>query len=337
MARAQQHQGLPFEKLVSEFSKEIDTSRHPIFQILFIFQSFQQNQWGELFQRLDSLRFFNTAKFELTLLIDDSQSDIQGCINFSTSIFKKETIDGYVETYLVILKQFENIWINPNFSIEDLSYLSDERRREVCIMWNATNHPFPQAATIPQLFEQQVEETPNQIAVQCENISLTYSELNIEANRIANYIHSLFCIRPESRIALFLKRDEKSLIGILAILKAGGAYVPIDINYPDERIAYILQDANIQLVLTHSEFTEKLSVLRRTAAIHSFEMIPIDRMGDLAQNRTNPQTLALSSNLAYVIYTSGTTGHPKGVMIEHHSYIAAVLGLGKRILPLLRP
>ncbi|NDE19034.1 MAG: hypothetical protein EB000_01115, partial [Alphaproteobacteria bacterium] len=204
-------------------------------------------------------------------------------------------------------------------------------------IWNQVDKNYPGDRTIHQLFEEQVEESPDSIAVVYEEIRLTYRELNERANSLAHYLIGTYEIKPDTLVVLCLDRSEHMLIGILAILKAGGAYVPIDPSYPDERIKYILKDTGTKVVLTSEIYKQRLEDIRDRILTNRFntksnyltKIVEID--GYKLQEElslklgTNLNTDVTSDNLTYVIYTSGTTGNPKGVMIEHRVCVARVL------------
>ena len=343
---AQLHQDLPFEKLVEELKVDKDTSRHPIFQVMFGVQSFgggvhkQENERTEndLTKLLEVYRtevsLYDIAKFDISTFIDDSQICLRGSINYAVNLYTEATISGFIETYTGILKQLASL-VNDKqgqerTKITDLSYLSAEKYHQIIYSWNQTDKDYPSDKTIQQLFEEQVEKSPDSIAVIYEEVKLTYRELNERGNRLANYLRQIHEVKPDTLIALCLDRSEHMLIAILGVLKAGGAYVPMDPSYPDERIKYILEDTRASIVLTNEIHQHRLEEISRINSINSrdielnkqVEILAIDSAvltEELSlQLTTNPYTETGSSNLAYVIYTSGTTGNPKGVLqVEH--------------------
>ena len=190
------------------------------------------------------------------------------------------------------------------------------------------------------MFEEQVEKSPNNIAVVYEDIRLTYRELNDRANQLASYLKQIHDIKPDTLIALCLDRSEYMLIAILGVLKAGGAYVPMDPNYPDERIKYILEDTGAKVVVTNEIYRKRLEELVHiTNVSEAVSIVAIDsertQQQIMVQSVTNLATETTSTNLAYVIYTSGTTGQPKGVMIEHKGVVNYILNT--RLHELLLP
>lgn len=198
--------------------------------------------------------------------------------------------------------------------------------QKIVIDWNATHQPFPQEKTLHQLFEEQVQRTPNEIALVYEDTRITYQELNQQANQVAHYLIEQYRINPDELIALYLNRNALMVIAILAVLKSGAAYVPIDPDYTKERVSYILQDTNARVILSNMMQQQKVHALAFSCPIVVIEDL-LDRIPFRHQQTVNPTTLVTSKHLAYVIYTSGTTGKPNGVMIEHSSVINSLIAL----------
>ncbi|MFO0319377.1 MAG: amino acid adenylation domain-containing protein, partial [Neisseriaceae bacterium] len=341
---AQLHQDLPFERLVEELAEDKDTSRHPIFQVMFAVQHFGTG--NSLFDFYKPSELLITSKFDLTLFIDDSDEQLTAVFEYATSLFIKESIVSYKETYLIILEQLTNLIAldNKHKQIKNIYYLSKASYQKIVIDYNKTEKDYPKDKTIHQLFEEQVLKTPNNIAIVYEDVKLTYHELNVKANQLANYLLKNYQIKPDDLIALCLDRSEYMIICILAVLKAGGAYVPIDPSYPDERIKYILKDTQTKIVLTNEIHQDKLRHIINCdsgseiqidinhKSLCKFSMItsilvidnPLKLSAVAQQSANNLQTSVTNNNLAYIMYTSGSTGTPKGVMIEHTSYINVV-------------
>ncbi|HEY9657256.1 MAG TPA: amino acid adenylation domain-containing protein, partial [Allocoleopsis sp.] len=200
---------------------------------------------------------------------------------------------------------------NPNQAITELPLLTESERQQLLVEWNNTQTHYPQDKCIHQLFEEQVDRTPDAVAVVFENQQLTYRELNQRANQLAHYLQTLG-VGPEALVGICVERSLEMVIGILGILKAGGAYVPLDPAYPQERLAFMLQDSAVPVLLTQSHLADKLPS-------HSAKMRYLDKdWQDIEQqSQENFAGNAKANNLAYVIYTSGSTGKPKGVLLEH--------------------
>ena len=319
---AQLHQDLPFEKLVDELKVEKDTSRHPIFQVMFGIQSFGNDSNPEYkedillpYDKQESK--YDVAKFDIETFIDDSDEVLRGSFNYRVKLYKESTIKGFINTYINILEQISKVSNNKELTLRELTYLSQKEEELILRKWNDTDKDYPSNKTIHSLFEEQVLNSPNNVAVVYEDTKLTYKELNEKANQLAHYLIKHHSIKPDDLVTLLLDRSENMIIAILGVLKAGAAYVPMDPEYPDDRIKYILSDTNTNLVIANSIYTKRLNSINNkvnTIAIDSKVFIK-----DLTKHsNTNPKVKDLTSkNLAYVIYTSGTTGKPKGVMIEH--------------------
>ena len=327
---AQLHQDLPFEKLVDELMTAKDPSRHPLFQVMFGIQSFGRVHPES--NHLTPFTFYDlkiedtAAKFDLSLFIDDSQEALRGTLNYAVGLFNPETVKELISTYLHLLEQLSD----ESKTIKQLSYLSPADYKKIIRDWNQTEKAYLEHKTIHQLFEEQVNRTPNHIAVVYEDTQLTYSELNQRANQLAHYLRQSYAIQGDDLIALCLDRSEQMLIAILAVLKSGAAYVPMDPGYPEERVVHILRDTQAKVVLANMVYADKLSQLINDNRLSTTIEI-IDHVEKHSQLVTYPTTNLIqnidSHHLAYVIYTSGTTGQPKGVMIEHNSVINTITAL----------
>jgi amino acid adenylation domain-containing protein/non-ribosomal peptide synthase protein (TIGR01720 family) len=327
VVKAQLHQDLPFEKLVEELKIPKDTSRHPIFQVMFGMQSFGDvSSLSGILEPYSESNFYQIAKFDISTFIDDSEERLSGIFNYAVGLYREETIAGFVESYLEILKQIAESHQETQKMISDLEYLSESQYKKVIYDWNVTEKCYPQDKTIHQLFEEQVERTPNNIAVIYEGVKLTYKELNERTNQLAHVLRSYKIIKPDTLIVLCLDRSEHMLIAILGVLKAGGAYVPIDPNYPDERIAYVLEDTRTEIILGNSIYLQRLKEISKKicgntiSSIISIDDKEFQTVLD-GHSKENLGKTIQATQLAYVIYTSGTTGKPKGVMIEHRGVI----------------
>ena len=336
---AQLHQDLPFEKLVEELNVEKDTSRHPIFQVMFGVQGFVKDVINKVkkneitsdlrdllttYRSKDSL--YKVAKFDLSTFIDESGEELEGVFNYATGLYEEGTINSFKETYCNILRQIGRIGRDINrlkeARVYEIEYLTKAEEKEVIYKWNDTEEAYPEDKTIQEIFEEQVEKTPDSIAVIYEEKQISYRLLNEKANQLANYLIKKYMVQADELIALYLDRNEYMIISILAVLKAGGGYVPIDTSYPDYRIKYILEDTKAKIILTDLVYEEKINKIK---TICDLSIIPIDKNKILLKQLiSNPITSTANINLAYVIYTSGTTGNPKGVMVRHKSYIATI-------------
>lgn len=312
---AQNHQDLPFEKLIEALQIEKDTSRAPLVQIMFLFEEnnilFTQNSLLAVDPVVDEL--YQVAKFDLTTYIQNHNGVLKGGINYATSLFDLNEIERFCTTYLHILKQLANL--ESSTPLYELSYLQASETQHILQGWNETAVDYPKTATLHGLFETHVLKRPDAIAVATDRGQLSFSALNNQANQLAYTLRTRYALSPEARVALCVKRSEHVLVGILGVLKAGGVYVPLDPETPLNRLKMVLDDIDPQLVLVDAVCQKKISELTK---------VPVSMLQEIASPIAFSQNLNLpvgSSSLAYIIYTSGTTGKPKGVMINHHSVV----------------
>jgi amino acid adenylation domain-containing protein len=320
------HQDYPFALLVKQLQPERDVSRSPLFQVTFVLQqaqllkeqglaAFALGQAGAPL-RLSELALETmaleqrVAQFDLSLVMAEVGGGLRACLDYNTDIFDEPTIVQIARQFQVLM---EGIVADPWQQVSSLPLLSDEDRRQLLVEWNDTARDYGQKSCIHELFEEQVARTPEQVAVVVQEEKVCYRELNERANQLAHHLRSLG-VGPEARVGILLERSVEIVVALLGVLKAGGAYVPLDPEYPAERLRFMMEDAEISVLLT----TERLSSLLPT---HDAQAISLDR--DRAQlsaaQVSNPDTALVAENLAYVIYTSGSTGMPKGVAITHRS------------------
>ncbi|MBD2494898.1 non-ribosomal peptide synthetase [Nostoc sp. FACHB-280] len=312
------HQDLPFEKLVEALQPNRDLSYNPLFQVMFVLQNLPK---PNLNLSDVSVRYEeghnSTSKFDLTLFMEDCESGLIATCEYNTDLFNPDTITRMLRHFQTLL---ESIVSNPQQPIVELKLLTPPEIQQLLVDWNKTQTNYHQDKCIHQLFEAQVEQTPNAVAVIFENHQLTYKEVNEQANQIANYLQEIG-VKPDDIVGVCMQRSLELVPALLAILKAGGAYLPLDPTYPKERLAFMLTDAQVLVLLTQSYLVNDLPAYQE-------KLICIDTQSrefanyscqNLTAKDLNPE------NLAYVIYTSGSTGNPKGVMNTH-------LGLSNRLL-----
>ncbi|NEQ80495.1 MAG: amino acid adenylation domain-containing protein, partial [Moorea sp. SIO2I5] len=316
------NQDVPFEQLVEVLKPERSLSHSPIFQVMFGFQQAQIQK-----QELPSLTLTPLVlksaivKFDLTLLMEKTESVIEARLEYNSDLFDQQTIVRMVGHFQTLLA---GIVANPQAQVSKLPLLTAAERQQLLVEWNNTNSEYPQDKCIHQLFEEQVERTPDAVAVVFENQQLTYRELNGKANQLAHYLKSLG-VEPDVLIGICVDRSVEMIIGLLGILKAGGAYLPLDPDYPSDRIAYILEDSKARVVLTQDHLATRFSEYKT-------HVICLEKNWDTFSAENDIQTYPVNStNLAYVIYTSGTTGKPKGVTIQHRSVLNLSVGLQQAI------
>ncbi|WP_144716685.1 non-ribosomal peptide synthetase, partial [Bacillus altitudinis] len=229
---------------------------------------------------------------------------------YDLNYFEEETINRLHKHLVEILQQITQT--SEQKTLNELTYLTEEEQKQLLIEWNQTDADYPKDKVIQDLFDAQVQENPDAIAVVYEDEEWSYKEVQEQANQLAHYLQKRG-VGPESLVGLCAERSPKMIVGLLGILKAGGAYVPLDPAYPEKRLQYILEDAGIQILVTESHLTEWVS--------SDVERICLDENSQEIRNEpiTTPVHGVTPENLAYVIYTSGSTGKPKGVMIENYN------------------
>ncbi|MEI6381464.1 MAG: amino acid adenylation domain-containing protein [Cyanobacteriota bacterium ELA615] len=279
----------------------------------------QNNKYPILFaiedQLLENFADQKIPDFDLRLSFSLQENAIHANLEYNENLFKSEKIDQMITHFQTLI---EKILKEPTKEIDKLELLTSEEKQLILRDWNQTKTDYPNDKCIHQLFEQQVIKTPEAIAVIFENQSLTYQQLNNRANQLAHYLISLG-VKPETLVGICLERSLEMIVGLLGILKAGGAYVPLDPNYPNERLAYILEDSAVEILLTQEWLLESLPQ-------NTTQLVCLDRDWETIEqfSRNNPETSVSSKNLAYVIYTSGSTGQPKGVLVLHKGVVRLV-------------
>ena len=305
---AYEHQDLPFEKLVEVMQPERDTSYSPLFQVMFHLGNLEMPSYNLPGLTLTPLEAeTGTSKFDLTLDLTESAAGLKGFFDYSTDLFDPVTIQRLSERFQILLQA---VVADPETRIASLPLLSEAEENQLVVRLNETAEVFPHAPCLHQIFEDQVEQTPNAIAVTFEGQNLTYAELNRRANQLAHQLITLG-VGPEVLVAICMERSLDLPIALLAVLKAGGAYLPLDPSYPRERLAFIIEETRAPVILTQGAVAENLS-------FEGVHVINLDDADTLAtENTENPHTEVTDENLCYVIYTSGSTGQPKGAMLHH--------------------
>ena len=314
---AYEHQEVPFEKLVQEINPERSLSRNPIFQVEFSLR----NQPRETF-RLPGLEVEfsaaepGSAKFDLSFFLTGEAGGLSGRADYNTGLFDASTIERMVGHYRVLL---EAVVANSAARVSELPLLTADEKDLVLRRFNDTARPYPRERALHSFIEEQVERTPDAEALVFEGTRFTYRQLNERANRLAHRLRKMG-VGPESLVAICAERSLEMVVGLLGIMKAGGAYVPFDPEYPRERLATMLADAQPAVVLMLERLTGILPE-------HSFPTFFLDRDWPLLREEpvTDPPVLTTGQNIAYVIYTSGSTGKPKGVPNVHEAIVNRLL------------
>ena len=310
------NEDVPFEQLVKEVQPDRSLAHNPLFQAMFVLQSEELPPLQLPGLKVKHFRVGNTmANFDLTLDIVERDGQLVCLFESHADLFEAETIARMMSHFQNLLA---GLVANPEEKISQLPLLGKAERRQLLVEWNNTKTDYPAHRCIQELFEQQVESTPEAVALICEDSRVTYRELNSQANQLANYLRKRG-VGPDTRVAICLERSPKMIVALLGILKAGGAYVPLDPDYPQARLKFMLEDARVPVLVTQR-------ALRQTLPLSAAVVICLDELGKeiAGESQDNPQTVATADNLAYVMYTSGSEGKPKGVAVKHRNVVRLV-------------
>jgi non-ribosomal peptide synthetase component F len=336
---AQVHQSLPFERLVEELSLEKDTSKHPIFQIMFGVQSFgvQESNSEQIFNLYHSGKDYHPAKFDITTMIDDGKACLQGSFNYSVSLFSESTIQDYVETYKKILLQFSVLTATSQKTISDLDYISENEEEKQLTLWNSTDVVYPKEKLIHQLFDEASKQFPDNIALVDDKSSITYSELSRQVDFLSKYIlleRNLTFNDDSKLIAILSEKGSVQAISALSIMKAGYAYLPLNVDWPINRIEEVLKSGMVSTVLiSKKQYDHYLS---ENSLLSEYKYIVVEDSLKLSSEKNfiskiNDFSLPeiISDDVAYVIFTSGSTGKPKGVTISHQGAVNTIFAINE--------
>jgi amino acid adenylation domain-containing protein len=315
------HQDLPFEKLVEVLNPKRDSSRSPLFQVMLSMlntpmQPLHLHGLEDRRTMLDS----GTSKFDLTLYAIEEPNGLNFTCEYNTDLFHSDRIERMLGHLEVLL---EGIAGDPDRRLSELPLLTSKELQQILIDCNDTQAAYPRDRTLYQLFEAQVERTPERTAVQFEGKQFTYREVNQRANQLAHHLRTLG-VGPTTLAGICLERSLEMVVGLLGILKAGAAYVPLDPAYPKERLAFMVEDAQLRVLVTASGVTERLP--EHTAMIVTLDS---DAKEISRQSDANLAAESAADDLAYVIYTSGSTGKPKGVQIPHRAVVNFLTSMGQ--------
>ncbi len=308
---ASDNQDIPFEKIVEAVGSGSQLSHSPLFQVMF---DLQQLPFETLEQ--DNLKIeivdieIEVAKFDLLLLMLERNNGIQCTFEFNTDLFSPVTIRRYARYFQTLL---EAITANPQLPVSQLTLVSRQEQLQMLNLWNRTQTEYPRQASVVELFEKQVEQTPEATALQYDDAVLNYRELNTRANRLAHFLLEKG-VRPGDFVALYMEQSIEMICGFLAILKTGAAYAPLDISYPKERIRIITEDTKAPILLTKSSLLDQIPEIPAAIIVLDEET---DRLSECSAD--NPAIPVKATDRAYIIYTSGSTGKPKGVVVPHRA------------------
>ena len=309
---AQEHQDLPFEKLVEALQPERSLSHTPLFQVMYNHQRSDDTALSQMpGLSIEGYELGGKgAQFELTLdTTENSEGEISVNFSYAKELFNADTIECLSGYYLAILTALVEM---PAQAIGDIELLSEIETKQLT-QWAVNNTRYDNTQPVHQLIEQQVGLTPNATALVFEDEQLTYSELNQRANQLAHYLIAQG-VKPEDKVGIAVERTIDMVVSLLAVLKAGGAFVPLDPNYPQERLAYMIADSGLTVLLSQRETAQQFSGIQGVAVAY------VDTLSLDDELNTDPDITLNKHNLAYLIYTSGSTGKPKAVAISHSSF-----------------
>lgn len=311
------HQDVPFEKLVEELQPERDTSRTPLFQVMFSLQNapLPPMRMGDVeISLLDDET--EVSPFDLSFDVMERADGLLCTAEYNTDLFDSATVRRMLNHFAVLLDAAVN---DPSTSLSAMPLLTDEERRQLS-QWNETRRDLPLNRCIHELVEEQAARTPEAVALVCGSERLTYAELNARANKLARHLRACG-VGAETRVGILLDREAWAGVALLAVLKAGGAWLALDPEYPPSRLAFMLEDAEASVLVTTTQLAASLPA-------HSARLICLDAEAHEieAHAANNLASIAGPGNLAYLVYTSGTTGRPKGTLVEHRSLVNATLG-----------
>ena len=305
----------PFDKLVEDLKIKRDTSRNPIFDTMFTYQS--EGYHNVNFNGVTGKYFIpnnKISKFDLSLEIVPMNNEYDLRYEYNTKLFNEDFIKRLSSHFINILKTVLN---NFQIKINEIDMLSQEEKKQILYDFNNTKVPYPSNKTVIELFEEQVTKTPDNTAIIFEDQKLTYRELNEKANSLARFLMSNNAYTGDI-ICILLDKSVEMIVSILGILKLGATFLPIDINYPKERIDYIIRDSKSDILLTSQDLVNK--------ANDTIQVLTVD-LNNIQISQYSGENLDITydtNNLAYVMYTSGSTGNPKGVMVNHKNIVRLV-------------
>ncbi len=309
------HQDYPFNELVSSLDVKRDISRNPLFDTMFIYQN---NGYEEvLFNGIKSTYYIPNlpiSKFDFSLEVVPFENYFTFRIEYATKLFTKKYIERLAKHFELVLDQ---VLSNANETISNIKIISKEEEYEILHDFNDTKVDYPSNSNIVELWYKQVDLTPNETAIVFENESMTYAQLDEKSNQLAHFMQNNG-VKAGDIVPILLDKSLEMIVSILGILKVGAAFLPIDVQYPKERIDYMLHDSNANILLTVPDFIHKSATTIKPLSIELSNYIYEREEKTRVNANINPDSLA------YVMYTSGSTGNPKGVMVTHKNIVRLI-------------
>ena len=313
---AYDNQDLPFEYLVYKLQPERDMSRNPLFQIGLALQNAQVKSFD---MHNLSVRQMGvgpqTVKFDMEVHLWEIPEGLGGYIAYATDLFKSSTISRFINHFKNLL---EGISDNPGQRISEIPMLSEEETYTLLVEFSNTSVEYPKEKCIHELFKEQVQRSPDAVAIVYEDNRLSYHELDEKSDYLAGYLQKIG-ITPDINVGICMKQSLEMVIAILGVLKSGGTYIPMDPAYPEERLNYMINDSQVTILLTQKELNQIFEKKKNTDIDDDILIIINldEEWNNIQAGNKKPLKLATPDNIAYIIYTSGSTGKPKGVMISH--------------------
>ncbi|NOK22272.1 amino acid adenylation domain-containing protein, partial [Corallococcus carmarthensis] len=306
---ATDHQDLPFEQLVEAVQPVRDLGRSPLFQVMFVLQNAPRGPMALQALKLQPLELeTRTAKFDLLMQLAETDEGLRGYLEYDVDLFLPRTVERMVDHLRVLL---EGVIARPDEQVERLPLLVEAERKQLLVEWNETKPEALVGIGMHSAFEAQVRKTPESVAVAFGARTLTFGQLDRQANQLARHLVKQG-VKPEARVGLYVERSEAMVVALLAILKTGASYVPLDPSFPPERLAYMRDDSGMAVLVTQQS-------LRAGLESSTTKVVSLDGDADVyGREDSSPLGVEVASeSVAYVIYTSGTTGRPKGVQVPH--------------------
>ncbi|HEX7314145.1 MAG TPA: amino acid adenylation domain-containing protein [Pyrinomonadaceae bacterium] len=307
------HQDVPFEKLVEELQPERDTSRTPLFQVMFSLQNAPMppmRMGGVEISLMDDDT--SVSPFDLSFDVTERADGLLCGLEYNTDLFDGATVGRMLKHFAVLL---DAATADPAARLSRLPLLTKEERHQLLVEWNDTAREYPRDRCVHELFEEQAAAQPEAVALVCGDERLTFAELNERANQLARHLRACG-VGAETRVGVLLERETWAAVALLAVLKAGGAWVALDPAYPPQRLSFMLEDAGASVLLTTTRLAGSLPA-------HGARLVLLDAEAHEVEAREGGRLgrVAGADDLAYLVYTSGTTGRPKGILVEHRSLV----------------